>query len=89
MSLNPKPKIQNPKFPVDSFLDTFGLFCPVPIMKTAQRIKTMSVGQVLEVLADDEQILEDMPAWCKSHGHAFLEVIEASGEYRLYVKKLH
>ena len=40
-------------------LDTFGLLCPVPIMKTASAIREISVGEVLEVLADDPQILED------------------------------
>lgn len=73
----------------DATLDTFGLLCPVPIIKTAKRIREMTVGQVLEVLADDEQILEDMPAWCQSIGHGFLGVEDAQGEYRVYVRKLH
>ena len=71
----------------DITLDTFGLLCPVPIMKTAAQIKDMDAGQILEVLADDEQILEDMPAWCESMGHTLLEVIEEDEEYRLYVRK--
>ena len=71
----------------DTTLDTFGLLCPVPIMKTAARIKEMDPGQILEVLADDEQILEDMPAWCKSMGHELLRVIEEEDEYRLLVRK--
>lgn len=73
----------------DVTLDTFGLLCPVPIMKTATKMKEMAVDQVLEVLADDEQILEDMPAWCQSMGHELLEVVEEDEEFRLYVKKLH
>ena len=70
-------------------LDTFGLMCPLPIIKTAARIKEMAIGEILEVLADDEQILEDMPAWCKSNGHDFLDVIEEGEEFQLYVKKMH
>ena len=69
-------------------LDTFGLLCPVPIMKTAAAIKEISVGEVLEVLADDPQILEDMPAWCASHGHTLLDTSEADEEFRLYVRKV-
>ena len=69
-------------------LDTYGLLCPVPIMKTAAAIKEISVGEVLEVLADDPQILEDMPAWCASHGHALLDTIEEDEELRLYVRKV-
>ncbi len=69
-------------------LDTYGLLCPVPIMKTAAAIREVSVGEVLEVLADDPQILEDMPAWCASHGHVLLDTIEEDEEFRLYVRKV-
>ena len=69
-------------------LDTFGLLCPVPIMKTASAIREISVGEVLEVLADDPQILEDMPAWCASNGHALLDTIEDNEEFKLFVRKV-
>ena len=69
-------------------LDTYGLLCPVPIMKTASAIREISQGEVLEVLADDPQILEDMPAWCASNGHTLLDTIEDDEEFRLYVKKV-
>ena len=69
-------------------LDTYGLLCPVPIMKTASAIREIAVGEVLEVLADDPQILEDMPAWCASNGHALLDTIEEGEEFRLFVRKV-
>ena len=34
-------------------LDCKGLQCPLPVIKTAQAIKTMEPGQVLELLATD------------------------------------
>ena len=71
----------------DRTLDTYGLMCPVPIMKTAAAIKEMGPGQTLEVLADDEQILEDMPAWCRSMGHELLSMKTEDDEYRLLVRK--
>ena len=49
----------------------------------------MTTGEILEVLADDEQVLEDMPAWCKSNGHELLDMIEEDGEFTLYVKKMY
>ena len=69
-------------------LDTYGLLCPVPIMKTASAIREIAVGEVLEVLADDPQILEDMPAWCASNGHVLLDTIEEDEEFKLYVRKV-
>lgn len=72
----------------DAILDTLGLYCPMPIVKTAERIKDFKIGQVLEVISDDEGIKEDMPAWCKRTGNEFLRIEEGEGEYRVYVRKL-
>jgi TusA-related sulfurtransferase len=71
----------------DVRLDTVGLYCPVPIIKTQARMRTMQEGQVLEVASDDRVILLDMPAWCRSTGNDYLGAREAMGEIRLYVRK--
>ena len=42
---------------------------------------------ILEVVADDKGILNDMPAWCEATGNEFLGIEEADGEYRVYVRK--
>ena len=70
-------------------LDCLGLYCPIPIVKTAQIIKTLKTGEVLEVVADDKGIKEDMPAWCEATGHECLGMEEAGGEIKVYVKKAH
>ena len=72
----------------DAILDTLGLYCPMPIVKTAEKIKDLKIGQVLEVISDDEGIKEDMPAWCKRTGNEFLRIEEGEGEYRVYIRKL-
>jgi TusA-related sulfurtransferase len=73
----------------DQTLDCMGLYCPMPIVKTSERIKKMKTGEVLEVVADDKGIKLDMPAWCKTTGHEFLGLEEKSGEIKVYVKKTH
>ena len=71
-------------------LDCMGLYCPMPIVKTAAIIKKMSVGEVLEVVADDIGIKPDIAAWCKVTGHELLEIEDGdSGEIKVYVKKTH
>ena len=70
-------------------LDCIGLYCPMPIVKTAEKIKGLKTGEVLEVVADDIGIKLDMPAWCKATGHEFLGMEEAGNEIKLYVKKTH
>lgn len=73
----------------DQILDCIGLYCPIPIVKTAAKIKGMKIGEVLEVTADDKGIKLDMPAWARSTGHEFLGVEEKNGEIKVYVKKTH
>lgn len=72
----------------DDTLDCVGLYCPMPIVKTSQKMKELAPGQVLEVLADDKGIKSDMPAWAEKTGNEFLgaEDMEA-GEIRVYVRK--
>ena len=72
----------------DVSLDCFGLLCPMPVIKTAQLIKELKIGQILEVLATDMGIKNDLPAWCRSTGQEYLGVEEKDGEYRVYIKKL-
>jgi len=71
----------------DVTLDTFGLLCPMPIIKTAQKMRELKVGEVLEVLATDPGIRKDMPAWCRATGNEYLGLEEREGEYRVYVRK--
>jgi len=68
-------------------LDCMGLYCPMPIVKTAQKMKELKTGEVLEVVADDKGIKQDMPAWCQATGNECLGVEEGGGEIRVYVKK--
>ncbi len=74
---------------VDQSLDCMGLYCPMPIVKTAERIKELKQGEVLEVVADDKGITQDMLAWCQATRHEFLGVEEKGNEIRVYVKKAH
>ena len=74
--------------PASHTLDTAGLFCPLPIVKTAARIKEIPTGDILVVLSDDPGILQDMPAWCKSNGQELLGIEEAGGLYRATIRRL-
>ncbi len=73
----------------DQTLDCIGLYCPMPIVKTADKIKKMKTGEVLEIVADDKGIKQDMPAWCKTTRHECLGMEEEKGEIKVYVRKSH
>ena len=71
----------------DITVDCVGLYCPMPIVNTAKKIRQMQSGQVLEVVADDEGIKQDMPNWANMTGHEFLGIEEIDGKLHLFVRK--
>jgi len=68
-------------------LDCLGLYCPMPIAKTAEKMRELKPGEVLEILADDEGIKNDMPAWCQATGNELISIEEESGKYRILIRK--
>ena len=74
---------------VAATVDARGTLCPVPIIWTAQSIKTIGVGEVLEILATDEVIVDDLPAWCRATGHDFLGFEIEPPVYRGYARRSH
>ena len=71
----------------DQTLDCVGLYCPMPIFKTAQKMKELKSGEVLEIIADDKGIKADLPAWCRTTGNECVSVNEKDGEFHILVKK--
>jgi tRNA 2-thiouridine synthesizing protein A len=54
-------------------LDARGLLCPLPVIRTQERVAQLAPGDVLEITATDPGVLADIPAWCRVHGHEVLE----------------
>jgi len=53
-------------------LDTRGLLCPLPVIRTQEKVRRLPVGAILEVEATDPGTLQDIPAWCRVHGHVLI-----------------
>ena len=71
----------------DASIDTSGLLCPLPIVECAKRLKSMAVGEVLEVISTDSGVLADLPAWCRSHVHTMLAIETVGKKFVGYVRK--
>jgi TusA-related sulfurtransferase len=68
-------------------VDTRGLFCPIPIIKTSEAMRKLDVGGIVEVISDDPAIESDMPAWCKSNGHSIERVTKSGADFHYFVKR--
>jgi tRNA 2-thiouridine synthesizing protein A len=71
----------------DLILDCKGLLCPMPVIKIAKAIKTIAVGQVLEMQATDPGSRPDMEAWTKQTGHELVASHEGNGVFTFYVRR--
>lgn len=72
---------------VDRQIDCTGLFCPMPIVKTREAIREMTVGQVLEMCSDDPASDADMKVWAERSGHELIGVSREGAVYRFLVRK--
>ena len=68
-------------------LDLKGLSCPLPIVKTAQGIKEVQSGELIEALATDPGSVADFNAWCKSTGNELVEQGKDGDVFRFVIRK--
>ena len=68
-------------------LDLKGLSCPIPIVKTAQAVKALEPGDLIEAVATDPGSVADFTAWCTSTGNELVEQDAADGVYRFTIRK--
>lgn len=72
---------------VTTSVDARGLSCPMPIVKTAQAVKGLPAGAVIEVLATDAGAAKDMAAWCRTTGNELLELTTEGATLRFVIRK--
>ncbi|MCW4020376.1 MAG: sulfurtransferase TusA family protein [Candidatus Bathyarchaeota archaeon] len=68
-------------------LDCVGLYCPEPVFRTRVELDKISVGEVLEVLADDPASEEDIKSLVKRIGHQLLKVEGEGNVFRFLIRK--
>ena len=68
-------------------MDANGLSCPMPIVKTAQAVKTVESGSLLEVLATDPGSSRDFAAWTRTTGNTLVELSVSDGVFRFVIRR--
>ena len=67
-------------------LDAKRLLCPMPVIRTQDKIKTLVAGDVLEVVCTDPGALQDVPAWCRINGHKVIETKTTDDEVFIVIE---
>ena len=68
-------------------LDCLGEACPVPLVKTENKLKELETGDVLIVQLDHSCAMKNVPEWARKQGH-FVEIEEVDdGEWECIIEK--
>ena len=67
-------------------LDARRSLCPMPVIKTQNKIAELTAGDILEVTCTDPGALNDIPAWCRINGHIVKETREHDDEVIVVVQ---
>jgi len=76
------------KVKADRTLDCIGLYCPEPVFRTRQEIDKMSIGQILEIVADDPAAEADIQSLTKRTGQELIEIRKEGNHIRFLVRKV-
>lgn len=68
-------------------LDTSGKCCPMPMVETNKAMKSLSEGDILQIIATDAGTQVDIPSWCDRTGNELLYSLEEDNTFSYYVKK--
>lgn len=69
-------------------IDTSGLTCPLPLLRTKKALQGLESGQVLKVLTTDHSAAKDFQAFAKQTGHlVLLQNNQADGKCTHFIKK--
>jgi len=72
----------------DMVLDTKGLNCPLPILRTKKALQGIQAGQTLEVLATDPGSVADFQSFCRQTGHELVESSQDGSVYKFVIKRI-
>ncbi|MGI3211336.1 sulfurtransferase TusA family protein [Roseovarius tibetensis] len=65
-------------------LDACGLLCPLPVLKLRKRLKSLNVGDMIALRADDPAAVVDVPHFCMESGNELVST-EDAGPARVYL----
>ncbi|MEK9678562.1 MAG: sulfurtransferase TusA family protein [Rhodospirillaceae bacterium] len=68
-------------------IDTKGMNCPIPIVKTKKALKKLEVGDEVRVEATDPGSVADFNAFCRSTGNELVDSSKDGGVYVFLIKK--
>lgn len=68
-------------------VDACGLQCPGPIMKTAENMRSLQIGEQLKIQATDPAFASDIKVWAEKTGNRLLSVDREKSTFTALIEK--
>lgn len=62
------------------------MLCPLPVIRTQDKVKQLAVGDQLTIYATDPGVMQDIPAWCRINGHKVLDTRAEAAEFIITIE---
>ncbi len=67
-------------------LDARRMLCPMPVIRTQEKVEQLQVGDTLAVLCTDPGAIHDIPAWCRVNGHELVDIEQKDDEITIRIR---
>ncbi|MAM86749.1 MAG: sulfurtransferase TusA [unclassified Hahellaceae] len=67
-------------------IDLRGMYCPEPVMKLHEVIRTLRSGDTIQIRATDPATQRDIPKFCLFLGHELCESQATGNEYHYLIR---
>lgn len=71
----------------DGTIDVQNQNCPMPVVKAANAMKELEMGQTLLILANDTASECNIPSWANAMGHELVETVVEGAATKYFVRK--
>jgi tRNA 2-thiouridine synthesizing protein A len=68
-------------------LDTSGLLCPYPLVKTRVALRKLKAGDILRVISTDPASQIDFKVFTETSAHELLESTQENGKFVFLIRK--
>lgn len=72
---------------IAKIVDTSGMSCPVPLLKTKKALKEMNTGEVLKVISTDPGSENDIPNFGNKGGNSYLGKTDSGNSIIHFIRK--
>jgi len=70
----------------ETMLDARRMLCPMPVIRTQEKVEQLQAGDTLTVICTDPGALHDIPAWCRVNGHEVIDIDQQDEEISIRLR---